>query len=88
MKTGDTTKRNELIAQAQTIEQNEGGYIVWAFNNQIDAYSSEARRRRAQQVRRAALELPLQQLLLRLRRRLLRIPICADSPGRKAGAVM
>jgi peptide/nickel transport system substrate-binding protein len=41
MKTGDKTKRNELIAQAQTIEQNEGGYIVWSFNNQIDGYSSK-----------------------------------------------
>jgi peptide/nickel transport system substrate-binding protein len=40
-KTGDKTKRNELISAAQTIEQNEGGYIVWAFNNQIDGYSSK-----------------------------------------------
>jgi peptide/nickel transport system substrate-binding protein len=40
-KTGDKTKRNELISAAQTIEHNEGGYIVWAFNNQVDAYSAK-----------------------------------------------
>ena len=41
MKTGDETRREELIAQAQEIEHNEGGYIVWSFNNQIDGYSSK-----------------------------------------------
>jgi len=39
MRTGDKAKRNELIAEAQKIEYDEGGYIVWAFNNQIDGYS-------------------------------------------------
>jgi peptide/nickel transport system substrate-binding protein len=40
-KTADKTKRNELVAAAQKIEYDEGGYIVWAFNDQIDAYSSK-----------------------------------------------
>ncbi len=40
-KTGDRTRRNELIGEAQTIEHNEGGLIVWAFNNQVDAYSNK-----------------------------------------------
>ncbi len=39
--TVDEAKRNELIAEAQTIEHEEGGYIVWAFNDQIDAYNEK-----------------------------------------------
>lgn len=39
--TVDEAKRNELIAQAQEIEYNEGGYIVWSFRNQVDAYSAK-----------------------------------------------
>ena len=39
--TVDETKRNQLIGEAQTIEYNEGGYIIWAFRNQVDAYSSK-----------------------------------------------
>ncbi|WGW14170.1 ABC transporter substrate-binding protein [Saxibacter everestensis] len=34
----DDDERNDLIAQAQTIEYEEGGYIVWGFSNQADAY--------------------------------------------------
>ena len=37
--TVDEAKRNELVAKAQEIEYNEGGYIVWAWRNQVDAYS-------------------------------------------------
>lgn len=37
----DETARNELIARAQEIEFNEGGYIIWAFRNQIDAGSKK-----------------------------------------------
>ena len=37
MKTVDDTKRNELIAEAATIEYNEGAYIIYAFDNQVDA---------------------------------------------------
>ncbi|HEX5375432.1 MAG TPA: hypothetical protein VFW48_04660, partial [Solirubrobacterales bacterium] len=37
--TVDDTKRNELISEAATIEYNEGGYIIYGFDNQVDAYS-------------------------------------------------
>jgi len=37
--TVDDAERNALIAQAQEIEYNEGGYIIWAWRNQVDAYS-------------------------------------------------
>ncbi|WP_232665289.1 ABC transporter substrate-binding protein [Pseudonocardia sp. TRM90224] len=37
--TVDETARNELIRQAQRIEHERGGYIVWGFGNQVDAYS-------------------------------------------------
>jgi len=40
-RTVDEAKRNELIGEAQTIEYEEGGYIVWSFNNQTDAYSDK-----------------------------------------------
>ena len=40
-KTVDKTARNALITQAQTIEYNTGGYIVWAWRNQVDAYSTK-----------------------------------------------
>jgi peptide/nickel transport system substrate-binding protein len=38
-KTVDDGQRNDLISQAQQIEQETGGYIVWAWRNQVDAYS-------------------------------------------------
>ncbi len=31
--------RNALIRQAQQIEYDRGGYIIWAFKQQVDAYS-------------------------------------------------
>ena len=37
----DETKRNALLHQAQVIEYNEGGYIIWGFRNQVDAVSSK-----------------------------------------------
>jgi peptide/nickel transport system substrate-binding protein len=40
-KTVDDAKRNELIKQASTIEYNEGGYIIYAFDKQVDAYSKK-----------------------------------------------
>ena len=40
MKTVDDTKRNELIAAAATIEYNEGAYIIYAFDNQVDAMAA------------------------------------------------
>ena len=41
LRTADKTKRNELVGEAETIEYNEGGYIVWAFNDAVDAYSAK-----------------------------------------------
>jgi len=38
-KTVDDNARNQLIAQAQQIEFDTGGYIVWSWRNQVDAYS-------------------------------------------------
>jgi len=35
----DEAKRCALLAQAQKIEYESGGYIVWGFPNQVDAYS-------------------------------------------------
>ncbi len=37
--TVDEAKRNELIAAAATMEYEDGGYIVYAFDIQVDAYS-------------------------------------------------
>ena len=38
-KTVDDNMRNQLITQAQQIEFDTGGYIVWSWRNQVDAYS-------------------------------------------------
>jgi peptide/nickel transport system substrate-binding protein len=37
--TVDDAARNELISQAQQIEFDTGGYIIWSWRNQVDAYS-------------------------------------------------
>ncbi len=37
----DEIKRSELLRAAQAIEYDSGGYIVWSFSNQLDAYSSQ-----------------------------------------------
>jgi peptide/nickel transport system substrate-binding protein len=37
----DEGKRAELLKEAQKIEYDKGGYIIWSFSNQIDAYSSK-----------------------------------------------
>ena len=34
----DETKRADLLHQAQEIEYNEGGLIIWGFRQQVDAY--------------------------------------------------
>ena len=34
-----TPSAHELIAQAQQIEFDTGGYIIWSWRNQVDAYS-------------------------------------------------
>ena len=38
-RTGDVTKRNELIAEAQKIQFDNDGLIIWSFNDQMDGYS-------------------------------------------------
>ena len=38
-KTVDDDERAELITQAQQIEFDTGGYIIWSWRNQVDAYS-------------------------------------------------
>ena len=40
-RTVDAAKRKELCHAAQVIEYDRGGYIVWAFNNQVDAQSTQ-----------------------------------------------
>jgi peptide/nickel transport system substrate-binding protein len=34
----DEAKRAELVHQAQEIEYDEGGLIIWGFRQQVDAY--------------------------------------------------
>ena len=36
----DETKRNTLLQDAQKIEYDTGGYIIWGFKRQLDAYSN------------------------------------------------
>ena len=40
-RTLDKAKRCEILRQAQTIEHDEGGYLIWGFRNQIDAHSAK-----------------------------------------------
>ena len=40
-RTADFDKRKELCHAAQVIEYERGGYIIWGFKNQVDAYSSQ-----------------------------------------------
>lgn len=35
----DEQERNALIGRAQQIEHGRGGYIIWGFGHQVDAYS-------------------------------------------------
>ncbi len=35
----DEAKRNELLRDAQQIEYDEGGYLIWGFRQQIDGYA-------------------------------------------------
>jgi peptide/nickel transport system substrate-binding protein len=37
----DEGKRNALLQDAQEIEYNEGGYIIWGFRTQVDAVSDK-----------------------------------------------
>ena len=36
----DEAKRNDLLHQAQEIEYNEGGLIIWGFRQQVDGYAA------------------------------------------------
>ena len=36
----DQTKRCDLVQQAQKIEYDEGGYIIWGFPNNLDAHAA------------------------------------------------
>lgn len=40
-RTVDVDKRNELVGAAAKIEHERGGYIIWSFNNQLDAYAQK-----------------------------------------------
>ena len=40
-RTVDVDKRKELCHAAQVIEYERGGYIIWSFNNQVDAHSTQ-----------------------------------------------
>lgn len=37
----DQTKRNSILREAETLEYNNGGYIIPYFSNQVDAYSAK-----------------------------------------------
>jgi peptide/nickel transport system substrate-binding protein len=37
----DEAKRNTLIQDAQKIEYDEGGYIIWGFRRQVDGYGGK-----------------------------------------------
>jgi peptide/nickel transport system substrate-binding protein len=41
--TVDEAERCELIQQAQQIEYDEGGYIIWGFPNNLDAHSTSVK---------------------------------------------
>jgi len=41
LKTPNKSLRNEIIADAQKIEYNEGGYIITSFYNKLDAHSAK-----------------------------------------------
>jgi len=40
-RTVDENKRCELLHQAQELEYNEGGHIIWGFFNHVDAHSTK-----------------------------------------------
>jgi peptide/nickel transport system substrate-binding protein len=39
----DETKRADLLHQAQEIEYNEGGLIIWGFRQQVDGYGANVK---------------------------------------------
>jgi peptide/nickel transport system substrate-binding protein len=41
--TSDRVKRTEIEREMQTMEYNNGGYIIWGFSTLLDGYSSKVR---------------------------------------------
>ena len=39
----DEAKRNDLLHQAQEIEYDEGGLIIWGFRQQVDGYAANVK---------------------------------------------
>jgi peptide/nickel transport system substrate-binding protein len=39
--TTDESKRHKLLRQAQQLEYDNGGHLIWGFPNQVDAHSSK-----------------------------------------------
>ena len=39
----DETKRGELLHDAQEIEYNEGGLIIWGFRQNVDGYGANVK---------------------------------------------
>jgi peptide/nickel transport system substrate-binding protein len=37
----DQNARDELLKRAQALEYDRGGYLIWGFQNQVDAYSAK-----------------------------------------------
>ncbi|MFC0430548.1 ABC transporter substrate-binding protein [Kutzneria buriramensis] len=37
----DSARRNRLLQDAQQLEYDHGGYVVWGFKNQVDAYTNK-----------------------------------------------
>jgi peptide/nickel transport system substrate-binding protein len=42
-KTLDGKKRTELVHEMQRIQYERGGYVIWSFQNTVDAYSEKLR---------------------------------------------
>jgi peptide/nickel transport system substrate-binding protein len=40
-RTVDEAERRQLVQDAQKIEYDSGGYIIWSFANQVDAHSTK-----------------------------------------------
>ncbi len=41
--TADRKKRGEILLEMQKMEYDAGGYIVWGFNTQLDAYATKVK---------------------------------------------
>lgn len=43
LRTLDQSKRSEILGECMRIDYNDGGYIIWGFDNVIDGYSNKVR---------------------------------------------